>query len=478
MDLLFLDHAPERRAFLKGAGGAALGLFVAASLGGCESLLDAIRNRPTRCRLSVGSAALAPHLATYKAGVQAMQALAASNPRSWAAQAGIHGTVAGGFNLCQHGTPHFFSWHRAYLFFFEQIIRNLTGESRFALPYWNWNQDPVLHPDFLDASGPLFHPRNNTSLTGFAPVQAATLDPILDDSNFLTFSSTLEGPHGDVHVFIGQDMGSGGSAIDPVFWMHHCMIDYCWNKWNVELGFDNPNDAAWVNTSWNHFFQGDGNPANMTAGITTLMPLLAYQYESSAIGTHAAVAEAKVAQDYAKVRERVEAGAPVQFDIRQRYLIAEGALTPLGKPYSSPPIVRAAELSSLLTQRDPGSNAFLRVEYAHFPEANDFFVRVFVNLPSAEAATSTEDPHYAGSFSFFGSPGGAHEQMHATQHLVNVTPVLRRLMERGELREGGAISVQLVAVPANRAFQKPDLMLELRKIELLITPIIVRPPPK
>ena len=142
MDLLLSDHIPERRAFLKGAGGVALGLLVAASLGGCESLLDAIRNRPTRCRLSVGSAALAPHLATYKAGVQAMQALAASNPRSWAAQAGIHGTVAGGFNLCQHGTPHFFSWHRAYLFFFEQIIRNLTGEKRFALPYWNWNQDP------------------------------------------------------------------------------------------------------------------------------------------------------------------------------------------------------------------------------------------------------------------------------------------------------------------------------------------------
>ena len=86
-------------------------------------------------------------------------------------------------------------------------------------------------------------------------MESATLDPILDDSNFLTFSGTLEGPHGSVHVRVGQDMGSGGSAIDPVFWMHHCMIDYCWNKWNVELGFDNPNDTAWVNTSWNHFFQ-------------------------------------------------------------------------------------------------------------------------------------------------------------------------------------------------------------------------------
>jgi tyrosinase len=153
-----------------------------------------------------------------------------------------------------------------------------------------------------------------------------------------------------------------------------------------------------------------------------------------------------------------------------------GAVTPLGKPYSSPPIARAAELSSLLTQRDPASNAFLRFEYARFPEANDSFVRVFLNLPSADARTPTEDPHYAGSFSFFGSPGGVHEQMHATQHLVNVTPALRRLMERGELREGNPISMQLVAVPASGSFRKPDLVLELRRIELLITPIVVRPP--
>jgi hypothetical protein len=30
-------------------------------------------------------------------------------------------------------------------------------------------------------------------------------------------------------------------------------------------------------------------------------------------------------------------------------------------------------------------------------------------------------------------------------------------------------------VPANNIFRKPDLVLELRKIELLITPIVVRP---
>ncbi len=55
MDLSFADHLPQRRGFLKGVGGAAMGLFLASTLGGCESLLEAIRNRPTRRRLNAGS---------------------------------------------------------------------------------------------------------------------------------------------------------------------------------------------------------------------------------------------------------------------------------------------------------------------------------------------------------------------------------------------------------------------------------------
>ncbi|MDM0109059.1 tyrosinase family protein [Variovorax sp. J22R24] len=476
MDLLFQMHSPQRRGFIKGLADAALGLFVATSLGGCEALLQKIRDRPTRRRLTATSAAAQADLQTYRSAVQAMKALPASDGRSWAAQAAIHGSVTGGFNFCQHGTPHFFSWHRAYLFFLEDICRGLTGESRFALPYWNWNQDGQMDPAFTVAGSPLFHPRNVTNLTGFAPVSNTSLDPILDDPNFLTFSGTLEGPHGDVHVRIGQDMRTGGSAIDPVFWMHHCMIDYCWAKWNLELGFDNPNDASWVATSWNHFFRRDGSPVTMTAGATTLMPLLSYQYEPSAIGTHAVAAEVRAAEDFAQLRRRVEAGAPVQLDIRQRFLIAETVQTPIGRPYSSPPVTQASALTGLLTERDPASNLFLNVEYARFPEANDFFVRVFVNLPGANAATPTTDVHYAGSLSFFGSPGGRHEQMHATKHLVNVTQTLRALMQRGELREGSPVTVQLVAVPADAQFRRPDLVLQLNRIELLATPIRVTKP--
>ena len=66
-------------------------------------------------------------------------------------------------------------------------------------------------------------------------------------------------------------MGGFGSAGDPLFWMHHCMVDYCWAKWNIELDNDNTNDSGWNSTSWGHFVDGNGNAVNITAGMTTLL---------------------------------------------------------------------------------------------------------------------------------------------------------------------------------------------------------------
>jgi len=210
----------------------------------------------------------------------------------------------------------------------------------------------------------------------------------------------------------------------------------------------------------------------MSAGLSTVLPLLSYQYESSAIGSHPAALQA--VQDFAQLRRRIEAGAPVELAVRQRFLVAQAAETPVAKPFSSRPVVQTGALIGLLSASDPRSNAFLSIEYARFPEANDFFVRVFIDLTAADASTPTTDVHFAGSFAFFGSPGGVHEQMHCTKHLVNVTPTLRALLQRGELRENSPVTVQLVAVPADDQFRRPDLVLQLEKIELLITPVVVR----
>src|ERR1700687_1020883 len=276
----------NRRVFVKGLGLVSLELVLSTLLGGCETLIEQIKNRPVRRHLRTGSPEVDAAIAIYKDAVAKMQALPSSDPRSWAAQAALHGTVTGGFRFCQHGTSHFFSWHRAYLFYFEKICQELTGEKSFGLPYWNWNQEPAMHPTFTAAGSVLNHPRNNTTVGSNAAFNNATMTTILSDTNFFTFSSQLEGtPHNIAHVIVAQDMVTGGSPLDPVFWAHHCMVDYCWAKWNIELQNDNTNDATWNGTSWDHFVDGQGNHTTIIAGIPTLMPLLSYRYESSSVGS-------------------------------------------------------------------------------------------------------------------------------------------------------------------------------------------------
>ncbi|HEX5965493.1 MAG TPA: tyrosinase family protein, partial [Pyrinomonadaceae bacterium] len=181
----FEDNNPlsevSRRVFIKGLGFVSVALIVS-TLGGCDGLSEAIKNRPVRRRLRTGSAEVDADIATYRDAVAAMQLLPSSNPISWAAQATIHGTSSG-FNFCEHGTDHFFDWHRAFLFYFEKICQKVTNKPKFGLPYWNWNQNPEINPAFLDSTSVLFLTRPDTDMTGVWEVSADALDPIMGDTN-------------------------------------------------------------------------------------------------------------------------------------------------------------------------------------------------------------------------------------------------------------------------------------------------------
>lgn len=470
----------DRRIFIKGMGMVSASLILG-TLGGCEELAESIRNRPMRRRLRTGSSEVDADIATYREAVRLMKELSANDPadaRGWNNQAGIHGTVAGGFNLCQHNTDHFFSWHRAYLFYFEKICQKLTGNAKFGLPYWNWNQNPDINPAFLDTTSPLFLARTRNSVAGFSPTTTAALDPIFTDTNFFTFGPQIEGtPHNNVHGIIGGTMGSGGSALDPVFWTHHCMVDYCWHKWNIDLGNSNTNDPGWINTSWNHFTDGDGNPANITAGITTIMTLLSYQYESSAIGSHAAALSLKTKKEFQKIEKRIRAGANIKFDIKQRVAIADTAAINIARPFSKEASVSPSEFAGIINTDTAKEKIFAHIQYASLPPTSDFYVRVFINMPMANANTATDDPHFAGTFAFFGTepsePTHGNEHHHEPRFLVDITNTLQKLKRNGELKDGGAMSVQLVAVPFSGQFEKQDTELRLNKIELIVTPVII-----
>lgn len=86
-------------------------------------------------------------LASYARGVQAMLALPASDPRNWFRNAFTH------FLDCPHGNWWFYAWHRGYVGYFEQTIRTLSEDPEFALPYWDWTQQPEIPATMFD--GPL-----------------------------------------------------------------------------------------------------------------------------------------------------------------------------------------------------------------------------------------------------------------------------------------------------------------------------------
>lgn len=469
----------SRRVFVKGLGSVGASLLLATTLGGCEKILEAIRNRPMRRRIRAGSPEVDADVATYRNAVALMKQLPASDPRNWVAQATIHGTAAG-FNMCEHGTSHFFDWHRAYLFNFEKICQKLTNTPKFALPYWNWNQDPDVPAPFLDSASPLFSSRSRTTMAGNSAVSTPQLDIIFQDTNFFTFSTQLEvTPHNTVHTWIGGILAQGNSPIDALFWNHHCMVDYCWYKWNVEMGRQNPNDQTWLGKVNGQFVDADKNPSQSTAAMTILMPLLAYQYESSAIGSSPAKAAIKSAAEFRQLEARLKAGAPIRFVISGRNRIAATADLSNGKPAMLRSTMAVQNFARILESNSVPERVFLSVQTANAPQPQDVFVRVFVNLTGADAATSTDDPHYAGSFAFFGNPAqmekrnmSAAEAEHP-RFLVDLTHTLRKLAQQGGLAPNAPVTIQLIPAPVGGQASFAGSQLVLEGVDIITSPVVV-----
>jgi tyrosinase len=210
-----------------------------------------------RHRLSIDR--LAPNqVQGLRRAFEKMQALKASDNRSFQHHAGIHGLPMP-FH-CKHGTPLFLPWHRAYLYFFELDMRDRVPELKnFAIPWWNWTStrsheyglpeaytksgknplrsaqvDPQAVKEAAD-QGITIKPKTSRSPGNPADLPMSdTIQAILDLGDFLDFSNQLENIHGDVHVWVGGHMSDiTAAAFDPIFWAHHAMIDRLWRIWQV-----------------------------------------------------------------------------------------------------------------------------------------------------------------------------------------------------------------------------------------------------
>jgi tyrosinase len=261
--------------------GAAAGLVaLGCSQEQLDELAEKIRNRPVRRDIAT-LPANSPVLQTWRSGVAAMKALLPSDPRNWDRQQDLHRDHA------QHGNWQFLPWHRAFLYYHEEIIRGLTGDNGFALPYWNWTANPTIPAPFLDTGSPLFHSgRTATGVANVAFVGPSLIDQILAESNFEVFSprtgsGRLEGtPHNYVHGYVGGDMAFvNTSPRDPIFYAHHNRVDEVWMEWNLLQNHANTSDGTWTNTQFTEFVDRGGNPVNVSTLATVLMPLLSYRFD-------------------------------------------------------------------------------------------------------------------------------------------------------------------------------------------------------
>jgi tyrosinase len=249
---------------------------------------------PPLVRRDVGTLATTdPILNTYRLGVQMMKALPASDPRSWTYQAAIHGTTLSGshtaWNTCQHGTYYFWSWHRMYLWYFERIIRSLTGDATWALPYWNYESASERHlpAAFRDSTSTLYTSNRGIGWNaGTASLSSSDVDTTtgMGFFDFTSASSSLEGnPHGAVHVRIGGWMGGVPTAAqDPIFYLHHANIDRLWNLWKAQGGgrVDPLTDTTWKNHLFT-FFDESQSPVNLSAcSVLRAAQQLNYTYEN------------------------------------------------------------------------------------------------------------------------------------------------------------------------------------------------------
>jgi tyrosinase len=228
-------------------------------------------------------------LQNYRTAIAAMQGI--SDNRGFQVIAGYHG-VPGQF--CEHGTPLFLPWHRAYLYHFEQFLRDHVSAT--CIPWWDWTSGPShaggIPPAFGDAKDPVGKPNplfmfkvnlpgqltGNTKRKPGNPAAlptSANVTKCLERTEFNDFTAGLEQIHNNVHGWTGGDMGViPFAAFDPIFYSHHCMIDRIWYLWQIKNGINNiPSDLLNVSLP----------PFGMKVSDVLDISHLGYQYAVSQI---------------------------------------------------------------------------------------------------------------------------------------------------------------------------------------------------
>ncbi|WP_404372079.1 tyrosinase family protein [Sphingomonas sp. MMS24-J45] len=204
---------------------------------------------------------------------------------------------------CQHGTIQFLTWHRMYLYYFEQVLQAASGDPNLRLPFWDYETNGRI-PDvyrlasYIDAGGasvanPLYVASRQAQLAN----GTQALDPaVTSTSNAMSktsynpFNSALEQtPHGAVHCATGVASCPSGymgyvptAGNDPIFYSHHANIDRLYECWlRVAPSARLPNDPGQLAQQ---FSFTDGSGALVTRKVGDMLTLAQLNYRYAAGG--------------------------------------------------------------------------------------------------------------------------------------------------------------------------------------------------
>jgi tyrosinase len=434
-------------------------------------------------------------------GVRVMEERSLKNPddpTGWLVQANIHGlptkkAVSEPLATCQHGSFYFLPWHRAYLYYFERILRDASGDPTLTLPYWNYSAsnnrtlpDPFRNPNKMcktwqqdEDCNPLYvsnthrkagvnSPTNPTPLPDFVVSYATAFSyknfdnspetPPVDIASpsfggqILSEPKHLAMPHGQLehqpHDLVHNQIGSGiasnpdtcsGSWMgnpncagrDPIFWVHHANIDRLWTNWlALGDGRANPTDENWRNTPFS-FYNEKGQLEKRPVSDFLDTKALGYIYSDDP-----SLAETMNAprQQSVDLRGR-RANVPIPLPLKRNQLFTAA----FGANQSRSPVLILEGVTY-----DPGAPIY----------------KIYINLPPG-AEANTQKPYYVGAISLFAYPQGE-------TFKFDISDELQGLLEQERI-SGNEISVQFVPEGENelealRAASEPIASIHVERV--------------
>lgn len=318
----------------------------------------------------------------------------------------------------------FLLWHRMYIWYLEKIVRELSGKKDFAIPYWNYGgvtvADNIMPKETRDKSGSLYTAARYSVLNNGKEIPdnllkniQMSLKELKTNPSFAGsagFSRSLEGaPHGFMHDLIGgeyatptesyyneiyQKQYSGlmanvpSAGFDPIFWLHHSMIDRIWESWDVSAYGQRPSLEQLKANPWTYeFIAPNGDHITYTMEeVYNIVFDLDYKYDNLLYGSKTPV----LASNESKEKKEIE------FQDSKEKIIWEQKV---GKTIESTGFTHKvtstfAKNTNKVFKNEANSKIVLNLDVVVYKEPKDFYT-VYLRYAG-------KPDQYVGTMTFFG----------------------------------------------------------------------------